>query len=49
MNRLKILVAPDKFRPKLSAEKVCSIFYKQLSHKYDVKCVPLADGGEGSL
>jgi glycerate kinase len=47
--RLKILIAPDKFRPKFSSKRVCQIISSELAKKHITKLIPLADGGEGSL
>jgi glycerate kinase len=47
--RLKVLIAPDKFRPKLSSKRVCQIISSELAKKFITKSIPLADGGEGSL
>lgn len=46
MKNLKVLVAPDKFRPKMTAARVCKIVKETLAgRRFDVECVPLADGG----
>lgn len=47
-----ILVAPDKFKGSLSASGFCRIAEKVLHEVFpcvETVCVPLADGGEGSL
>ena len=47
-----VLVAPDKFKGSLTSTQFCEIV-KDCFYKFDpsinVDCVPLADGGEGSL
>jgi glycerate kinase len=48
---MRILIAPDKFKGSLSAEDVCSAVVEGIrlvSHSVSVKCVPMADGGEGT-
>lgn len=45
ISRFKVLIAPDKFRPKLSAQQVCQIITSEISTKYITKSIPLADGG----
>lgn len=47
--KIRVLIAPDKFRPKLTATKVCQIISKCLPKTYTPICIPLADGGDGSL
>lgn len=47
-----ILVAPDKFKGSLTASEFCRIAEKVLRGAFpraETVCVPLADGGEGSL
>lgn len=49
---MKILVAPDKFKSSLTATEVCDAIEKGLLEfdpSIQVKKVPMADGGEGSL
>jgi len=49
---MKIVIAPDSFKDCLSAEKVASTFARGLmSTLSDVEClcVPVADGGEGTM
>lgn len=49
---MKILIAPDSFKGTMSSLKVCKIAEKAvldtLGKDVCVKCVPVADGGEGS-
>ena len=48
----KILVAPDKFKGSLTAERFCEIVkdeIKKIDDKIEVATCPLADGGDGSL
>ena len=47
-----ILIAPDKFKGSLTAVEVCEAIeegVKRLRNDFQVKMVPLADGGEGTL
>jgi len=49
---MKVLIAPDKFKGSLSADKVASAIskgIKMFDKNIDCKEFPLADGGEGSL
>lgn len=49
---MNILIAPDKFKGSLSAIEVChalTLGLKEINPKFDVRHLPLADGGEGSL
>ena len=49
---MRIIVAPDKFKGSLSAQKVCEaieIGIKKLDSSIEVIKHPLADGGEGTL
>ena len=49
---MKIIIAPDSFKGSLEAHHVASSLKKGL-HQVDasgnIQCIPLADGGEGSL
>jgi glycerate 2-kinase len=49
---MKIVVAPDSFKGSISAKDICSAV-KQGIHSIfpeaEVKTMPLADGGEGTL
>ena len=47
-----ILIAPDKFKGSLTAVEVCEAIeagVKKLRNDFQVRMVPLADGGEGTL
>ncbi|MGF7139916.1 glycerate kinase [Roseimarinus sediminis] len=47
---MKILIAPDSFKDCLSASKVATFLAKgiaSVSHKTEIKTMPLSDGGEG--
>lgn len=47
-----IIIAPDSFKGTMSAVEVCEIIRKEfLAHKsqLDVRCLPIADGGEGTV
>lgn len=49
---MNILVAPDKFKGSLTASEVCEAIeagVKKFNSKFQVRPVPLADGGEGTL
>lgn len=49
---MRILIATDKFKDALSAEKVCQYLKEGISQSFPkAKCttLPLADGGEGTL
>jgi len=51
-NKMKILVAPDKFKGSLSAHQVCDAIEKGIKkHDSTIEVIkhPLADGGEGTL
>ncbi len=46
----KIVVASDSFKGTLSSLDICNLFIDKLSNKVDhLVCLPIADGGEGSL
>lgn len=48
---MKILIAPDKFKGSLSAQKVCEAIKKGFLHsdkELEFKIIPMADGGEGT-
>jgi len=52
MRRLRILVAPDKFRGSLGAAEAAAAIARGLRRSpcvADVVCVPMADGGEGTV
>ncbi len=44
-----VLVAPDKFKGTLSAKEVADAISAGLMRKTNVKIIPLADGGDGSI
>lgn len=49
---MKILIACDSYKGSLSAQEVCTCIkngIKSVSPLSDVECVPLADGGEGTV
>lgn len=49
---MKILLAPDKFRGSLEAQQVCEAMNEgiyMVSPEIEVLCLPMADGGEGTL
>lgn len=49
---MRILVAPDSFKGSMSAVEVCDITSRALQASVDgcqVDCIPVADGGEGTL
>jgi glycerate 2-kinase len=48
---MRILIAPDKFKGSLSAKDVCNAIVEGIRLASDsllIKCVPMADGGEGT-
>ncbi|NCC07245.1 MAG: glycerate kinase [Clostridia bacterium] len=48
----KCLVIPDSFKGTMSATQICEIYKKQLAQHFpqcEVKAVPVADGGEGTV
>lgn len=47
-----IVIAPDSFKGTMSAVEVCNIIKKALlkvDGSLDIKCIPIADGGEGTV
>ncbi len=49
---MRVLVAPDSFKGSMSAVEVCDITLRALQASLDecqVDCIPVADGGEGTL
>ncbi len=49
---MKVLVAPDKFKGSLTAAEACHAIEKGLRSvnvSMEIQCVPLADGGDGTL
>ena len=45
---MRVLVAPDSFKGSLSATQVCEIIKSALQW-CEVDCIPVADGGEGTV
>jgi glycerate kinase len=46
----KILIIPDKFKGSISSERICAIAQeKGKGHHLEVKTLPIADGGDGSI
>lgn len=45
---MRVLVAPDSFKGSLSATQVCEIIKSALTW-CEVDCIPVADGGEGTV
>ena len=48
----RVLIAPDSFKGTMSATEVCRIIRKaflQVKPALDVCCLPMADGGEGTV
>ncbi len=45
---MRVLVAPDSFKGSLSATRVCEIISSALT-RCEVDCIPVADGGEGTV
>ena len=48
---MKILIAPDKFKGSLDAEKVCQAMEEALREsgkRFESRSIPMADGGEGT-
>jgi glycerate kinase len=46
---ISVLIAPDKFKGTLSAKEVADALAAGLMAKADVRIIPLADGGDGSI
>ena len=49
---MKILLAPDKFKGTLTAEQAAEIEKKAIAAALpdaEIRCLPLADGGEGTV
>ncbi len=52
MSVKKIVIAPDSFKGTLRATQVCNIWrraFQKVCHEVELVCLPMADGGEGSL
>ncbi|MFK8054927.1 MAG: glycerate kinase [Saprospiraceae bacterium] len=52
MSSFKILLAPDKFKGTISAHEVCNALAQGLKESHpeaEIRSVPLADGGDGTL
>lgn len=50
--KLKIVIAPNAFKESLSSKDAAQAIYKGFLSQFpdaDIQCVPLADGGEGTL
>lgn len=48
----RVLIAPDSFKGTMSASEVCRIIRKaflQVNPALEVECLPMADGGEGTV
>lgn len=51
-NKVKVLIAPDSFKESLSAAAVCEniqIGWLKALPQSDIRCIPMADGGEGTI
>jgi len=49
---MKVLIAPDKFKGSLTARQVCDAVCEGIIEVFpeaEISCMPMADGGEGSL
>jgi glycerate kinase len=49
---MKIVIAPDSFKGSLRAQDVCDAMRKgalRAAPKAEIVCVPMADGGEGTV
>ncbi len=49
---MRFLIATDKFKGSMSSIEICNIFKTELSKIFNdstIICIPMADGGEGSL
>ena len=49
---MRLLLAPDSFKGSLSAVQVCSAFRTVAEREncgWDIDCIPVADGGEGTV
>jgi glycerate kinase len=49
---MRIIIAPDSFKEALSAPEVCEAIargIRQVDPNADIECIPLADGGEGTV
>lgn len=47
-----IVIAPDSYKGTMSAIEVCEIIkneFKKVDSELEIKCVPIADGGEGTV
>ena len=52
MKKRKVVIAPDSFKGTLRATEVCGIWRRAFEYAYpeaELVCLPMADGGEGSL
>lgn len=47
---MNLLIAPDSFKGSMRATELCALFQKHtVAEDLNIKCIPIADGGEGSL
>ena len=49
---MKFLLIPDSFKGTLSSEQICGLLQERISAHFpaaDTVCIPVADGGEGSV
>ena len=49
---MRILIAPDSFKGTMTSSEVCRVVateIKELRPDAEVVCLPVADGGEGSV
>ena len=52
MKKRKVVIAPDSFKGTLRATEVCRVWRSAFEYAYpeaELVCLPMADGGEGSL
>jgi len=50
MNKIKLLVAPNSFKECANAVDVAAIINRQFDEpEFDLKCLPISDGGDGFL
>lgn len=45
----KLVVASDSFKGSISSSRICELWRENISSDIDVKCFPVADGGEGTV
>ena len=49
---MKFLLIPDSFKGTLSSEQICRLLEEKIKVHFpdaDTVCIPIADGGEGSV